>query len=82
MYTCVLYNEPLATLGGALIIKSESCLKKLGKVGTTPAIPLRDLVKASIEDYRMIFGTLTKEGIPVKIAQKMAQEEVLKCLNN
>jgi len=57
-------------------------LKKLGKVGTTPAIPLRDLVKASIEDYRMIFGTLTKEGIPVKIAQKMAQEEVLKCLNN
>ena len=77
-FTCVLHNDQLALLGGALIQKSPACAAKQGVVGDTPYVSPKDLMQYAITEYRRIYKDLLDQGVPDKLAHKMAQKEALK----
>lgn len=75
-FTCVLHNDQLALLGGALIQKSLACMSKQGMVEDAPYVPPKDLMQYAITEYRRIYNDLLNQGVPDKLAHKMAQKEV------
>ena len=77
-FTCVLYNDQLNVLNGILIQKSPACLSKCKVVEDTPEIPIEDLAKHILSEYRKIYNDLRSNGIPDELADKIAQKEVLK----
>jgi hypothetical protein len=77
-FTCVLHNEQLAVLGGKLISKCEACFSQQGIVSDTPTVEPKEIIKFAISEYRRIYKELVKQGFPEPIADKIAQEEVLK----
>lgn len=74
-FTCVLHNDQLALLGGALIQKSPACMSKQGVVEDIPTVPPKDLMQYAITEYRRIYMDLLKQGVPDKLAHKIAQKE-------
>ncbi len=76
-FTCVLHNEQLASMG-VLINKCDSCMKKQGVVEDAPTVPPKDLMIYAVKKYRKLYQDLLRQGFPEPIADKMAQEEVLK----
>lgn len=77
-FTCVLHNEQLAVLGGKLILKCEACFSQQGVVEDTPTVSPKDLMTYAIKEYRKLYQNLLHQGFPEPIADKMAQEGVLK----
>lgn len=76
-FTCVLHNEQLA-LTGVMISKCPACLKKQGVVEDVPTVPPKDLMTYAVKEYRKLYQDLLRQGFPEPIADKMAQEGVLK----
>jgi hypothetical protein len=76
-FTCVLHNEQLASTG-PIISKCGACLKKQGVVEDIPSVKPKELMKYAVLEYRRIYFELIKQGIPEALADKMAQEEVLR----
>ena len=76
-FTCVLHNEQLASMG-VLINKCDSCMKKQGVVEDVPTVPPKDLMTYAVKTYRKLYQDLLRQGFPEPIADKMAQEGVLK----
>ena len=74
-FTCVLHNDQLLLLDGTLIQKSPACMAKQGVVGDTPYVSPKDLMQYAITEYRRIYKDLLKQGVPDKLAHKMAQKE-------
>lgn len=77
-YTCVLHNDPLAIVGGALIEKCDNCMHSNGDIVEAPPVDAKVLVKQGVEAYRTIFQSLRNQGVPEALADKMAREEALK----
>jgi len=77
-FTCVLHNDQLNVLNGILIQKSPACLSKCKVVEDVPEVPVEDLAKYILSEYRKIYNELRSNGIPDKLADEIAQREVLK----
>ena len=75
-FTCVLHNDQL-NVNGILIQKSPACLSKCNVVEDVPEVPIEDLVKYILSEYRKIYNNLKSNGIPDKLADEIAQKEVL-----
>jgi hypothetical protein len=73
----VLHNEQLASTG-VLISKCPACLKQQGVVEDVPTVPPKDLMTYAVKAYRKLYQDLLRQGFTEPIADKMAQEEVLK----
>jgi len=73
----VLHNEQLAAIG-VMISKCPACLKKQGVVEDVPTVPPKDLMTYAVKEYRKLYQDLLRQGFPEPIADKMAQEGVLK----
>lgn len=80
-FVCVLHNEPLNVLNGILIQKTPACLSKCKVVDDVPEVPMEDLVKYVLSEYRKIYNGLRSNGIPEKLADEVAQKEVLACIS-
>jgi len=81
-FTCVLHNDQLNVLNGILIQKSPACLSKCNVVEDVPEVPVEDLAKYILSEYRRIYSDLRSKGISDKLANKLAQREVLLCMKN
>ena len=81
-FTCVLHNDQLNVLNGVLIQKSPACLSKRKVVEDEPEVPVEDLSKHILSEYRKIYNDLMSNGIPDKLADKIAQREVISCMKN
>ena len=77
-FTCVLHNDQLALLGGILVQKSPACMSKQGVVEDVPTVQPKDLMTYAVKEYRKLYQNLLRQGFPEPIADKMAQEGVLK----
>lgn len=78
VFTCVLYNEPLKVIEGALIYKSADCLNKVGIVEEAVSINSKELIKYSVTQYRKLYVLFMDQGLPEPLAHKTAYEEVVK----
>jgi len=76
-FTCVLHNDQLNVLNGILIQKSPACLSKCKVVEDVPEVPIEDLLRHILSEYRKIYNDLRSNGIPDELADKIAQREVL-----
>lgn len=76
-FTCVLHNEQVASIG-VLIQKSAKCLSKQGTVEEPLVVSPKALVTYAVKEYRKLYLALIKQGLPDYLADKAAQEEVLK----
>lgn len=81
-FVCVLHNDQLNVLNGILIQKSPACLSKCKIVEDAPIedVPIEDLVKYILSEYRKIYSSLRSNGIPDKLADEVAQKEVISCM--
>ncbi len=53
-------------------------MKKQGVVEDVPTVPPKDLMTYAVKKYRKLYRDLLRQGFPEPIADKIAQEEVLK----
>jgi len=53
-------------------------MKKQGVVEDVPTAPPKDLMTYAIKEYRKLYQNLLRQGFPEPIADKIAQEGVLK----
>lgn len=81
-FTCVLHNDQLNVLNGILIQKSPACLGKCKVVEDVPEVPIEDLAKYILSEYRKIYNGLRSNGIPDKLADEIAQREVISCMKS
>ena len=56
----------------------DSCMRKQGVVEDVSTVPPKDLMAYAIKEYRKLYQDLLHQGFPEPIADKMAQEGVLK----
>lgn len=82
-YVCTLHNIPLSVSDGIRIEKTEECRRACAgfrsEVADEPPVKVnpKDLMKATLTEYRKVYKQLIAEGYPEALADKFAQKALL-----
>lgn len=81
-FACALHNLPLEVEQGFVAIKCPQCVKAgLSRHaeledGTVQVDP-KDIIKATMSEYRKVYSKLVSQGYPDVVADKLAQKFLL-----